>query len=126
MSQKGLVQCHTLFIKIPCFLNNRVKIFNVKVQDDEDVKNMFASHAHSRFNFIKLHILLQQSQQPQQSQIIEQSQISDLSQIFDQTEAKLEVVAEVHVIDDEEEESETNVDYMLNNNAEDEDQEPSP
>ena len=44
------------------FNNNQVKFFQLMVQDDEDVKNMFQTHEYLGFNGIKLYILLQKPQ----------------------------------------------------------------
>lgn len=43
------------------FQNNYVKVYPLKVRDNEDVEHMFVSHEHSSFNYIELYTLLQQT-----------------------------------------------------------------
>lgn len=98
-----------IIYKNPIFLKSRqVKYFQHKVRDNEDVQSMFESHEHSGFDYIELYILLSQSQQSQnfdEYQVLNQSKIFDQSQILEQDK--------VDVVEEEEEESETHVDYMV-------------
>lgn len=100
-----------IIYKNPVFQNSQVKYFQHKVRDDEDVQSMFESHEHYGFDYIELYILLSQ---PQQSQIFGESQLLDQSQIFDQSQSQILEQDKVDVVDEEEEESETQVDYMVN------------
>ena len=53
------------------FDNNQVKFYQLKVRDDDDVRNMFRTHEQSGFNEIELYVLFQQ---PDQSQVVDPSQ----------------------------------------------------
>ncbi|KAI5405810.1 hypothetical protein KIW84_052539 [Lathyrus oleraceus] len=92
------------------FAENRVKFYQKKIRDDDDVQHMFVSHGQSGYNDIKLYIL------PHQQQV---SQFIDQSQVFCETDDEQ---AEVNVPDDKEE-VEIMVDSMVNA---DEEEEPIP
>lgn len=85
---------------------------------------MFVSHEHSNFNYIELYTLLQQTLPSQQSQIIDQFEPvdSDEAEDVDLDEAEgvdeNEAEVDVDVVDDEKEESEIQVDNLLNTNTE--------
>lgn len=89
---------------------------------------MSVSHKHSSFNYIELYTLLQQTPSSQQSQIIDQSEptfvyLEEVKNVYSYEAKDVEldeVGAEVNVVD-EEEESEIQVDYLLNTNIEDDD-----
>lgn len=95
------------------FTDNQVKFYQLKIQDDEDVQNMFLSHEHFGLNNIELYILQQRNQL---------SQIVDPSQVFCETEDEEQV--EVDVVDEEEEENEILVDQIVNDDIVDHEKEP--
>ncbi|CAK8534379.1 unnamed protein product [Lathyrus sativus] len=75
------------------FDNNQIKYFQEKIQDDNEVDQMFDSHEHSGFDYIEVYLLLCQTQH----------------QVGETTN-----VDEVDVVDKEEEETEAMVDQMVN------------
>lgn len=90
-------------------INTYIRI-NIVDGSSMNLSNVQESHfEHFIFNFIELYILLQQPKQSKQSENVEHSKIFDQSQIFDQAKA------EVNVVNNEEEESEIQVIFMLNN-----------
>ncbi|XP_058779636.1 uncharacterized protein LOC131653497 [Vicia villosa] len=93
-----------------CFFhdNNLVKFYQVEVQNDEDLQDMFAIHEYSGYERIELYVTIQVD--TQQSRVV-QSQVID---------SPVEEQAEVDVIDEEEDEQETEVDDMVNEEYEDE------
>ncbi|CAK8530304.1 unnamed protein product [Lathyrus sativus] len=82
------------FYRSPVFFdNNQVKYFQEKIQDDNNVDQMFDSHEHSGFDYIEVYLLLCQTQH----------QVGETTNVY-----------EVDVVDEEEEETEAMVDQMVN------------
>ena len=98
------------------FDNNQVKFYQLKVRDDDDVRNMFRTHEQSRFNETELYVLLQQ---PDQSQVVDPSQDFE-----EEDESDEDNHPEVDVIDQEEEDDEAMIDFMVNDDAADQEHEP--
>ena len=84
---------------------------------------MFVSHEHSGCNCIELYITLQPCIPSQKSQITSQDESGEFDPQWSD-DVNPEVEAEVDVVDEKEEETEIQVDHMLNNDDEDDDQPP--
>lgn len=80
---------HIIYKNPVIFVNNQVKFFQLKVQDDKRVQNIFLSHERSGSNDIELYILLQQNQL---SHIVDPSQV--FCEIDGNEQAEVDVVVE--------------------------------
>ncbi|CAK8571481.1 unnamed protein product [Lathyrus sativus] len=87
-------QISQIIYRSPVFFdNNQVKYFQEKIQDNNDVDQMFDSHEHSGFDYIEVYLLLCQTEH-------EVGETTDID--------------EIDVVDEEEEDPEAMVDQMVN------------